>query len=64
MEENTEIRLDDLLTTKNIVSMYQDGNFLVCQTDTGQTFRHAIPANKILNKKEGEWILETLNIRG
>lgn len=54
-----------LATTKNIVSMWQDGNFIVCFTDMGQKFRQAIPAGKILNKnKEGQWILEELNLRG
>lgn len=66
MEEKTEVTFDvtNLVKTKNIVSMYQNGAFLVCMTDLGQEFRQAIPAGKILNKKGDDWILEDLNIRG
>lgn len=63
MEEQV-FDLEKIVTAKNIVSMYQNGNFLVCTTDSGQTFRHAIPAGKILNKREEKWVLEDLNLRG
>jgi hypothetical protein len=55
--------IDTMATTKNIVDMYQDGNFVVCTTDTGIIFRQHIPVDKVLNKKEGKWVLEPLNYR-
>lgn len=57
--------LSKLVASNNIVNMSQNGNFLRCVTDTGQIFRHSIPAGKVLNKNtEGKWILEELNLRG
>lgn len=56
--------LDKIQVSKNIVSMHQEGNFLVCKTDKNQTFRQGIPAGKMLNKNEkGDWILEDIVVR-
>ena len=69
MDESTDtleqqFDLSNFPTTKNIVGLYQSGDFLVATTDSGMTFRHRIPANKILNKNDkGDWILEDVDIR-
>lgn len=56
--------VEKMVTTNNIVDLYQEGNYLVGTTDRGTTFRQHIKDNKILNKNEkGEWILEELNYR-
>lgn len=56
--------IDTVELTKNIVELHQEGNFLVGLTDKGVRFRQHIPAGKILNKKEGEYVLEDMTVRG
>ena len=49
------------LATK-LVDVHQDGNFLVGTTEHGVKFRQRIPANKILNKVDGEYKLQDMRI--
>jgi len=66
MNEEPEIKLDDLTQlddTASLVSLHQEGNFLVGLTDKGVRFRQHIPQGKILNKnKEGNWVLQQLEV--
>lgn len=46
-------------TTNQIASMHQEGNWLIGVTTLGTSFRHHVPAGKILNKDEGgHWTLQ------
>lgn len=62
-DDESEVKLDDLAQlddTASLVSLHQEGNFLVGVTDKGVTFRQHIPVGKVLNKDmKGHWILET-----
>lgn len=55
--------LNSLELTKNLVEVHQEGNFLVALTDKGVRFRQHIPAGKILNKKDGEFVLEDMIVQ-
>jgi hypothetical protein len=44
------------------VDLKQEGNYLIVTTDTGVTFRQRIPANKILNKINEEYILQDMEV--
>lgn len=48
--------------TTNIADCYQRGNYLVVTTDKNVTFRYRLPQGKILNKKDGRWVLEDMVI--
>ncbi len=65
VQENVQtFDIDKIEVSKNIVSMHQEGNFLVCKTDKNQVFRQGIPVGKQLNKNEkGEWILQDIEVR-
>jgi hypothetical protein len=45
-----------------IQDLHQEGNYLVGTTNMGLEFRQHIPANKILNKKDGHWVLEDMQL--
>lgn len=55
--------LNSLELTKNLVEVHQEGNFLVAMTDKGVRFKQHIPANKILNKKDGEYVLQDMIVQ-
>ena len=55
--------IDDVPTTTEITDMHQEGNWLIGVTATGTKFRHHIPVDKMLVKKDGKWGLETVNIQ-
>ena len=55
------VDINSLDTSAQIVSLHQEGKFLVGLTDKGVSFRQSIPAGKILNKNEkGDWILQDM----
>lgn len=56
------VNVDEIETTDNITSLTQQGNFLIGITDKGVRFRQHIPQGKILNKIDGKWILQNMNI--
>jgi len=57
-----EFDIDAMPLTKNIVDMHQEGNWLVGVTEHGIKFRQHIPQGKMLNKKNGKYILESFAI--
>lgn len=52
----------DSITPFSIVELHQEGNWLHGLTDTGTRFRHHIPQGKRLNKKEGKYVLEAVEV--
>ncbi len=55
--------IDAMPTTDKLVSLHQEGNYIVGTTELGTNFRQHIPVGKVLNKNsKGEWILENLRI--
>lgn len=46
----------------HIVEMEQRGNWIHGLTDQGTRFRQHIPQGKRLNKKEGRFVIETVEI--
>lgn len=58
-----EFDIDGIRLTKKLIKVEQRGNYLVCTTDTGITFRQSIPAGKLLTKKEGQYTLIDREVR-
>lgn len=58
-----EINLDTIEANVTLVDVHQEGNYLVGTTDKGVRFRQRIPQGKILNKLDGKWILEDIEVR-
>ena len=46
----------------NIIEAHQEGNFIIGLTETGIRFRQHIPQGKILNKLDGKWVLQDMEI--
>lgn len=60
--EVEEFDADSIQTTTNIVDMHQEGNWLHGLTDTGIRFRQHIKQGKRLNKREGRFVIEDVEI--
>jgi hypothetical protein len=56
-----EFNLDNLAKA-SITDLRQEGNFLIGTTNTGITFRHHIPVDKILDKVNGKFVLRDIAI--
>jgi hypothetical protein len=54
--------IDTMELTNKLVSVHQEGNFLVGLTEKGVRFRQRIPNDKILNKRNGEYVLDTVDV--
>jgi len=52
----------DSIAPSNIVELYQEGNWLHGLTDTGTRFRQHIKQGKRLNKIDGRYVLETVEV--
>lgn len=67
-EEETEqvpeysFDLTKMELTTNIAELTQEGNYLVGTTDKGVKFRQRIPQGKILNKVNGKFVLQDMEI--
>lgn len=58
-----EFDIDAMPLTKNIVDLYQEGNWLVGVTEHGIKFRQHIPQGKRLNKKGDKFVLENMVVK-
>lgn len=56
--------VDAIPVTKNLIDVHQEGNYLVGVSETGVRFRQHIPANKLLNKVDGRYVLQERVIKG
>lgn len=56
--------IDQVPVTKNLLEVRQEGNYLVGVSETGVRFRQHIPANKLLNKVDGRFVLQDRKITG
>jgi hypothetical protein len=61
-EVGFDIDLDQVPKASSIQDMHQEGNYLVGTTNTGTKFRQHIPQGKILNKVDGQYILENIRV--
>ena len=52
----------DSIAPSHIVEMYQEGNWVYALTDTGTRFRQHIPQGKRLNKKNGRFVFEAVEV--
>ena len=56
-----QFNIDEMPITSNLLSVHQDGNYLVGVTEYGVKFKQRIPSDKMLSKNDkGEWILVPL----
>jgi hypothetical protein len=63
MEETTDTKvyefdIDKMPTTKKIISLHQEGNYLVGITELGTHFRKHIPVGKELTKEGDTFVLK------
>jgi len=56
-----EFDFDTIPILSDLVSLHQDGNYLVGMTEGGTRFKQRIPSDKMLTKNEkGEWSIVPL----
>lgn len=60
--EIEEFDVDSIPTTDKLLSVHQEGNYLVGLTEFGVRFRQRIPQGKMLNKKDGRYVLENVTV--
>lgn len=61
-KQQEQIVIDESRITKNLIDVHQEGNYIVGTTEFGTRFRQRIPQGKILNKVEGEFVLQDMVI--
>lgn len=52
----------DEITTDDIIEFRQEGNYLIGRTRNGTTFSRRIPNGKMLNMKDGKYILQDISV--
>lgn len=64
VEQQPEYQFDitKMELTTNIVELRQEGNFLIGILENGVKFRQHVPNGKILNKVNGKFVLQEMEI--